>query len=424
MKIDSILKEVLNRIDPPEEDLKLIKSSLDSTLDILKKNIKKEKIKAEIFIGGSFAKGTVIKKNYYDVDVFVRFDKKYKKEDISKLIKKVVKGMKNISLVHGSRDYLRIQTGPSFFIELIPVLKVKNPKESENITDLSYSHVNYIKKKIKSENILDDIRIAKAFCHANNCYGAESYINGFSGYALELLVYYYKGFLKFVKAMAKIKEKEIIDIERHHIRKKDILLDLNAAKLGSPIILIDPTYKQRNALAALSKETFEKFQKACKKFLKNPSIKDFEIKEIDFDKIKKNSSKKKLEFGLLEIKTDKQKGDVAGTKLLKFFKHLEVQIAKFFDIRNKGFEYGGEKSAKGYFVVKSKKEILVNGPFVKDKKNVSVFKRKHKKTFVKKGKIYARDKVNIDLKKFISDWKKNNKKRMKEMSIASLKVLP
>ena len=47
-------------------------------------------------------------------------------------------------------------------------------------------------------------------------------------------------------------------------------MDLNSSKLNSPIIPIDPTYKQRNVLAALSKETFEMFQKSCKEFLENP----------------------------------------------------------------------------------------------------------------------------------------------------------
>ena len=59
---------------------------------------------------------------------------------------------------------------------------------------------------------------------------------------------------------------------------------MNSSKLTSPIILVDPTYKQRNALAALSEETFEKFKQASKKFLKNPSIKYFEIVKWDLEK--------------------------------------------------------------------------------------------------------------------------------------------
>ena len=70
-------------------------------------------------------------------------------------------------------------------------------------------------------------------------------------------------------------------------------MDLNSAKLNSPIILVDPTYKQRNALAALSDETFEKFKSACKKFLKNPSLKSFEIKKTNLERVKVDAKKKK-----------------------------------------------------------------------------------------------------------------------------------
>ena len=131
--------------------------------------------------------------------------------------------MINLSIIHGSRDYLRIKISPSFFIEVIPAIKIKNPKEAENITDLSYSHVNYIKRKIKSQKILDEIKLAKVFCYANHCYGAESYINGFSGYGLELLIYYYGSFLKFIKTVSKIKEKTVLDIEKDYKNKQEIL---------------------------------------------------------------------------------------------------------------------------------------------------------------------------------------------------------
>lgn len=199
-KINSILAEVLEKIEPSKKELEIIKNSLKEFLEKIEKRIKVLKINAEVFVGGSFAKKTVIKKDKYDVDIFLRFDKKYKK--ISDLTEKILKGIKNVSMIHGSRDYFRIKINPAIYFELIPVAKVKNPKESKNITDLSYSHVKYINKKIKSKKLLDEIRLAKAFCYANHCYGAESYINGFSGYGLELLVYYYGSFLKFIKAVS------------------------------------------------------------------------------------------------------------------------------------------------------------------------------------------------------------------------------
>jgi tRNA nucleotidyltransferase (CCA-adding enzyme) len=422
-KIDNLLKEVLEKSKPTEEELNYIKANVDIFSQNVKKNIKKYKIDAEIFVGGSFAKGTVIKKDNYDVDIFIRYDKKYKNEEISAITKKILGNSKDITIIHGSRDYFRINQGEKFFIELIPVKKIKNPKEYENITDLSYLHVKYINKNIKSSKILDDIKITKAFCYANHCYGAESYIHGFSGYSLELLVYYYKSFMNFAKAMSKpLKEKLIVDIEKQFKNKKDVLMDLNSSKLNSPIILIDPTYKQRNALAALSQETFEKFQKVCKEFVKNPSMKYFEFKKVDILKIKEDSLKKNREFILIETKTDKQEGDIAGSKLLKFYNYLEKEISKFFNVRDKGFNYNNKKSARYFFVAEKKKEILYPGPFTNDRENCINFKRQHKDVYELKGRLYAKEKVNNSLKEFLNKWKINNAKIIKEMYIQDLNI--
>lgn len=415
-KTDSILKEILERINPSKEELKIINEQLNTFLNKLNSRIKK--LNAEAFVGGSFAKRTLIKKGKYDIDIFLRFNEA---GNLSDLTKKILKGIKNISEVHGSRDYFRVNVSDNLFFEIVPVKKVANPRESDNITDLSYSHVNYVRRKIKSQKILDEIKIAKAFCHAHGCYGAESYVNGFSGYGLELLVYYYGSFEKFVKAMTKIKDKEIIDIEKLHKNKNTILMDLNSAKLEAPIVLIDPTFKQRNVLAALSEETFRNFQKVCSKFLKTPSANLFEIQKLDLEKIRKDAEKKKYEFILLTAKTGKQEGDIAGSKLLKFYNFLTRELEEFFEVKKRGFGYDDAQTGEYFFVLKSRKEILIEGPRISDKKNVARFK-KGKKTFVKSGRVYSKKKIDFSAREFITSWKKSNMKLMKDMSILGLRL--
>jgi len=363
-KINQILKEVLDEITPSKKELDSIEKIVDEFKILAKDKIKKNKIDAEIFVGGSFAKNTIIKKGKYDVDIFLRFNKRYSELEISKLTEKIISKLKKdwkVSVIHGSRDYFRIDVNPIFFIEVIPVIKVKNTKEARNITDLSYFHVNYTKKKLK-KTMIDDIRLAKAFCHANDCYGAESYVNGFSGYSLELLIYHYKTFLNFLKKIEKIKDKEIIDIEKQYKNRLEINMNMNSAKMNSPIILIDPTYKERNALAALSDETFKKFQECVRNFLRNPSKEMFEKKKIDLKKIKENALKNKREFILIKIGTDKQEGDIAGSKLLKFYKHFSDEVKKYHDILEKGFEYDDKKGAIFFLVTKKKNEIIIPGP--------------------------------------------------------------
>jgi tRNA CCA-adding enzyme len=423
-KINPILKEVLRKINPSDEEFNYIDKYLKEFVSELEKKLKSNKINAMVFVGGSFAKKTIIKKGQYDIDVFVRFEERYKKEDISKITEKILNSTKKkLIKIHGSRDYFRIDVNSSFYIEIVPVLKVRNPKQAENITDLSYFHVSYIKKRLKTEKMLEEVRLAKAFCHANKCYGAESYINGFSGYSLELLVYHYKGFLNFIKAMTKIKEKEIIDIEKLYKNKYEISMNMNSAKMGSPVVVIDPTYKERNALAALNKETFNQFQEACRKFLKNPSLNDFEIKNVNLGLIKKNSQKSKSEFILINAETDRQEGDIAGSKLLKFYRHILEEIEKLYKISNKGFDYQGTKEAEYFFVVKKKERIIQSGPSIKDIENVKAFKKNHKTTFIKGNKIYAKEKNDKNIKEFIQKWKLKNSEKMKEMNIRKLDMV-
>ena len=122
-------------------------------------------------------------------------------------------------------------------------------------------------------------------------------------------------------------EKLVIDLEKHYKNSKEVLTEMNEAKLESPVILVDPTYKARNALAGLSTETFKKFLEETKRFLKNPKEEYFEEKRIIPEALKKEAKKKKAEYTRIIITTNKQEGDIAGTKMLKFSKFLKEKLS-------------------------------------------------------------------------------------------------
>ena len=421
-KIDSVIKEISKDINPSKEELKFIEKNLSEFLKKTKKRIKKLKINAEIFVGGSYAKKTLTKGSLYDVDIFLRFGKKHSEKEYSRLSKKILRRTKRVSVSHGSRDYFRIKISPSVYFEVVPVKKVSKPSQAVNITDLSYSHVKYINKKIKNKKILEEIKLAKIFLKASKSYGAESYVHGFSGYAVELLIYHFKSFEKFLKELTKKrKQKLIIDIENFY-KDGDVLLDINGSKLDSPIILIDPTYKVRNVVAALTDETYEKFQEYARKFLKNPSIDFFKEKEVDYKKLKENASNKNFDFLEIKLKTKKEAGDVAGTKLLKFFNHFSKEIGKYFEVKDKYFEYGGKKSGRGYLVLKSRGELVFKGPKIIDKKNLENFGSEHKITFVKGNRIYAKEVINVSGKEFVKKWAQKNKKKLRDMDISEVRI--
>jgi len=416
MQLNEILEKELERINPREQEKIWLETKKLSK--ILKKALEKKKIKAEIFIGGSLAKGTLIRKEKYDIDIFLRF---HNDKDASDLLESALKAAKlKAERIHGSRNYFQLQNKKIIF-ELIPILKINFPEQAKNITDLSALHVSYILKKIKkNKKIADEIKIAKSFSYAQGCYGAESYIHGFSGYALEVLVSHYKSFVNFLKAVAKLKqgEKLIIDPEKHH-GKKNIMQELNEAKLMSPIIAVDPVHKERNITAALSQETFERFSKAAKEFLAHPSTKFFEVQKVNPAELKKEAGRRKAEFILLGARTNRQRGDIACAKLRKFFEFLAFQLGKNFSILKKEVEFQEDK-AEYFFILKQKKEIIIQGPPITAVENLSAFKKRHKNCFIKQGKAYAKEKT-LPLNAWFARFKTDYKKTMVDMGITEIK---
>lgn len=421
---------MLRRLDfsVSKEEFSELKKITVRFVDLLKEFVRKE-LDAEVFLGGSFAKGTLAKSDEYDADIFVRFDWKY--ERISDLLEKVLKKVaraENLKLerLHGSRDYFRIRATKNLTFEIIPVKKIKRVKEAQNVTDLSYFHVNYVRKRL-NEKLRRELYLTKKFFKANGVYGAESYIHGFSGYGLECLVIYYKGFEKILKELLKISldERKVIDPQKFYKKKNEVFFALNESKLQSPLILIDPTWKERNVFASLSRETFVKFQEVARKFLKNPSEAFFYKGNLDEEAYLRESKRKGAEFVAIDLETERQGGDIAGTKMKKFFVFVQGELRKYFDVLNEEFYYdGGGQRARGFLILRSKKEVLKIGPPVEKEKEAKLFKTANPKSFVEKGRVYSRMKFNLKAKEFLTEWinRKEGKIKLKEMGISKLKV--
>jgi tRNA nucleotidyltransferase (CCA-adding enzyme) len=274
-------------------------------------------------------------------------------------------------------------------------MKFKKPEDAENVTDFSLIHVKYIRSKIsKNKKLADEIKLAKAFCHAQDCYGAESYIGGFSGYALEVLVTHYKSFMNFLKNISKDK---LLDPEKQFKNKNEITRELNQSKLLSPIILIDPTYKYRNVCAGLTKEIFDKFLTVSSEFLKNPSGEFFKKKQFDLNDFTEQAKKENLSIYRLDIKTDRQEGDIAGTKMKKFMRFLISELKrKQQEVIYQHFDYQEGQESQAYLAIKEKPEIEIIGPKTDMKKAIEQFKKVRKTVYNSKGFVCAKESVSID----------------------------
>ncbi len=258
---------------------------------------------ASIHLGGSVGKGTWLADNA-DIDVFVSFEKGT--EALSEILEESLESYAP-ERIHGSRDYFRI-TREGYIFEVVPIIAITDPKDAENITDISPLHVTWVTTNA-DEDMKDQIRLAKAFFKAQRIYGAESHIKGFSGYVLEILTIHYGSFTQLLKAITKWKEKTVVDPAKYH---KDVFFDVNASKLVSPLIVIDPVQAGRNAAAALSMKRFTQCIDAAKAYLKSPEITYFTPQEIT------------LPEGaiVLDITLPEGRPDVAGCAVEKVYKHI------------------------------------------------------------------------------------------------------
>lgn len=374
---------------------------------------KLEKIGEEVFVGGSYAKETNLKT--YDIDIFVRFKDE---TDISKRLGDFLnKEFEQVTLMHGSRDYYQVFY-KGLDLEIIPVLKVDKPEDAKNITDMSPLHVTWVKKNIN--NLNDDVRLAKLFCKHIGVYGAESYINGFSGYILEILIIHYKGFENLLKASLDWKPNQIIDVENLWKGKPE----LNESKTLSPLIIIDPTQKNRNASAALNGEKFTRFILESLKFLNNPTIDYFKPKQqpslLD---LKMRSKKLNTEFITLRVEPKEGTKDYIGTKILKAYEkikqHLELNE---FTVLESGWQW--DETCFFYYMVypinlpKFKKHM---GPVITaNKKHIEIFLKKHPNIEIENFNIYALvQRKHTDPKELIKDIIQKNfiKDRVKEINL-------
>lgn len=411
------INDVLREIKPDKETEKKVNDIVNEFKEIL------ENEGLNVFIGGSYGKGVWLK-NDFDVDLFIIFEKEDKK--ISEILESYLKKL-NLSYdkVKGSRDYFKLNyKGISF--EIVPILKIDDPYEAKNVTDLSPFHVRYVKSKL-DEKMADEVRLLKYFMKYYGLYGAESYVKGFSGYAVELLIIYHGSFRKFLEESSNWRPKVVIDIEKYYSNFKEILENMGKDKVKSPIIIVDPVNKFRNATASVSFNTFTKTIFYSRLFLEKGYFFDWKYNENEI-------LEKARKYDTLCIKVvlegkDINK-DIKNTKALKFLDMLKRQIILAgFRIFNSYDYFEGDKLISYIMIYPHRlpRYEIREGPLLWDKENFDRFYSKYKdeEIFVKNGRIYSIAERNIDsMEKFIENFKKRFKDNIKnKLSSFDIKIL-
>jgi tRNA nucleotidyltransferase (CCA-adding enzyme) len=251
---------VLRRIMPSEEEEKRLRVAVSSVVGMVTKAIKRLKLRAEPVLVGSVAKGTYL--THPDFDVFVAFPPDTTREALERQGLQLGQFLKNKKKMWAEHPYTR-GTHMGFDVEIVPCYAIVSADQKMSAVDRTPFHNKYVLGKIKPEQ-RDQVRLLKAFMKGIGVYGAESKVQGFSGYLVELLVLKYGSFQDALMAVTNWQAGNVIALDM-----------LPARIFDEPLIIVDPVDPNRNVASAVSRQQMAVFVHAAREYLKKPRIEFF-----------------------------------------------------------------------------------------------------------------------------------------------------
>ena len=404
--MNEIEKQVIEKVTPSKEYRKKLDMIIKEIKEILKQQIKERKLPISIELVGSTAKDTFLQDNL-DIDFFLLFPTKFKKEDIAKNALLIGRSfLKDTEESYAEHPYLR-GYHKNYYVELVPCYKIENASQKLSAVDRTPLHTKYVRENLE-ENQKQEVRLFKQFLKGIDCYGAEAEVEGFSGYLCEILIIKFGSFTNLIKKAKSWKSGEHLTLKKGKY-----------PKFETPLTFIDPIDNERNVASALSKETFDLFIKACQEYLKKPKITFFfpnKVKPWPLEKIKKEIQKQNCQYIGLKF----EKPDIIVENLYPQVRKAVRSIWEScerndFTILDMRFHIDNKEDSI-YIILKTKDELLPEtqihtGPPVKMKKNAEDFKRKWagnkrviKKPYEKNGRLFIELKREYkDIKDFLRD---------------------
>ncbi len=257
--MEEILRRVLERVRPTEEERKRIERVMERVRRTLE-GMKGEFSYEGVVFAGSSARDTNLRGSS-DVDAFILYPKGVPLERIEEEVKRLSERLGG-ELRYAQHPYVRLEVD-GVDVEVVPAYRMRPGERVVSATDRTPLHNEYVRRRLKDYQ-RDEVRLLKAFLKGIGVYGAEVKVEGFSGYLCELLIIHYGDFLSTLRAAARWKWGEYIDIEGH-----------GEVKERRPLVVVDPVDPRRNVAHTVSKRSMATFIVAARAFLTRPSLKFF-----------------------------------------------------------------------------------------------------------------------------------------------------
>jgi tRNA nucleotidyltransferase (CCA-adding enzyme) len=265
---ESVLQEVcdrvLERVQPSVGERRELLKFSEHLVTILKEELQRSGVKADVKIQGSTAKDTWVS-GEKDIDVFISLPKTETKDVFPKVLG-VVKAFLGTKWVeaYAEHPYLKAEVN-GHQVDFVPCFKIEWAGKAISSVDRTPLHTSYVTKHLESQ-AANEVRLLKQFMRGIGVYGAEIRVGGFSGYLCELLILNYSSFIKTLKRTSQWTIGEVIDVENLYagrIREVKLLFD-------APLIVVDPVDHRRNVAAAVSTERLGELITASRTFLERP----------------------------------------------------------------------------------------------------------------------------------------------------------
>lgn len=383
--MQKVLYEVLAAIKPSPEELEEEIAFATLLVDHVRANVPAG---CEVLLAGSTAKRTFLR-DKRDIDIFILFDRSVPKAGLEPAVRAVMDSAfptLGYQLSYAEHPYVRFRF-EGRRIDLVPAYRITDASERLSAVDRSALHTRFVLDSLR-EGQAGEVLLLKQFLQANGLYGAEIKVEGFSGYLCELLIIRYGTFAKLVTAAAKWKGPVFIDIPAAYPGTKE---RKEAAKRFGFFTVIDPTDRNRNVAAAVSRQNLSRFVSLCKAFLKKPSSGFFLKKPETFDEKLAMAARGKKAF-VLSMPRPEVVDDVLWGQLRKMSGQLAAHLK---DFRPEGMISDDSRHIVRLGIVLERdtlpRTMLLAGPPLKMVKHAAEFRKRHVKAkFTIRGRrIYA-----------------------------------
>ncbi len=271
---------ILNDIKPTKEEQDDIDAMSDKLVSFLNETCEKEEIDAKIAVVGSVAKHTALK-GKSDIDIFMAFPLSVSEEELKdtglKLAHKCSDEFDGDASHHFASHPYVTTIIEDYEVDLVPCYSIEDGSQLKSAVDRTILHTRYVKANLTPEGA-DEVLLLKKFMDMTGTYGSEFKVGGFAGYLCELLIIKYGSFEETLRQASEWKYGHVIDLEDYGTAKN----------FKDPLVVIDPTDKNRNVGAALTLTKYAEFIQSARNYLSSDNKKDYFYpltKKLDKDHI-------------------------------------------------------------------------------------------------------------------------------------------